>query len=62
MVGPLPVTEGQTTCIELNYIYNKGTGKQYIYNADEAEVAAFNIEVATGIQNITQDLLNGVSL
>ena len=61
MVGPLPVTEGQTTCVELNYIYNKGTGKQYIYNADQAQVAAFNIEVATGIQDITQDLLNGVS-
>lgn len=66
MVGPLPVTNGTatngtTSYAELNYIYNKGSGRQRVYNADALALATFNVEVGAGIADITQVLLNGVS-
>lgn len=65
MVGPLPVNNGTgangtTSYAELNYIYNKGIGRQRVYNADSLALAAFNVQVGAGIADITQALLNGV--
>ncbi|KAL9111597.1 MAG: hypothetical protein Q9187_007909 [Circinaria calcarea] len=66
MVGPLPATNGTATngtasYAELNYIYNKGSGRQRVYNADALALATFNVEVGAGIADITQALLNGTA-
>ena len=61
MVGPLPVDNTTTQYQELNYIYNKGVGRQNVYNADADAIAEFNLEVGSSIEDITKALLNGVS-
>ena len=60
-VGPLPVTKGSTTVVELNYPYNKGRGYQRLYDLDAAVISAFTYEVTANITDIVQLLLNGVS-
>lgn len=60
-VGPLPVANGTTTLAPLNAIYNKGKGYQRIYNIDALQIAAFTYQIATGVADLTQLLLNGVS-
>ncbi|OCL04443.1 amine oxidase catalytic domain-containing protein [Glonium stellatum] len=59
MVGPLPVTNGTTSCTPLNYIYNKGRGYQRVYNADAEALAAFNGKIGSEVLDITLQLLNG---
>lgn len=61
MVGPLPVQEGSTRYEELNYMFSSGRGRINVYNADTEAIAEFNLAVGTEIQNITKQLLNGVS-
>jgi primary-amine oxidase len=61
MVGPLPVQEGSTQYEELNYMFTSGRGRINVYKADSKAIAAFNLKVGADIQNITKQLLNGVS-
>lgn len=62
-VGPLPVTNGSTTLVPLDYLYNKGKAYQRLYasDADIPELIAFTYQIATSVADITQLLLNGVS-
>lgn len=60
MVGPLPISS-QTTLQPLNYIYNKGVGKQRIYHADLVEEIGFYAKIGASVADITLDLWNGVS-
>ena len=61
-VGPLPINNGTSTVAQLDYLYNKGRGYQRIYNVDAETMAAFTYTVAARISDITQQLLNGVSV
>lgn len=60
-VGPLPVANGSTTLNTLDAIYNKGKGYIRIYDQDSAALLAFSYQISTGVADITQSLLNGVS-
>ena len=60
-VGPLPVTDGETTIAPLNYIYNKGRGYQRIFDLDADALALYNYKIGASIADITQALLGGVS-
>ncbi|KAI2080782.1 hypothetical protein LOZ04_004158 [Ophidiomyces ophidiicola] len=58
MVGPLPVSS-RTTVQPLNYIYNKGIGKQRIFHTDLEEEIKFYKRVGASVADITRDLWNG---
>ncbi|EER23430.1 Copper amine oxidase, putative [Coccidioides posadasii C735 delta SOWgp] len=58
MVGPLPVSH-RTKVQPLNYLYNKGVGKQRIYHADINEEVAFYAKIGASVADITLDLWNG---
>ena len=60
-VGPLPVVNGSTTLASLDSIYNKGKGYIRVYDQDSVALVAFSYQISTGIADITQSLLNGVS-
>jgi len=61
-VGPLPVNNASTTVAPLDYIYNKGKGYQRIYDVDTDELAAFTYGIGANVADITQLLVNGVSV
>ena len=63
-VGPLPVANGTTTVTPLDDLYNKGKAYQRIYaaDADIPTLIAFTYSVSTAVADLTQLLLNGVSL
>lgn len=61
-VGPLPVVNGSTTLTTLDSIYNKGKGYIRVYDQDTTALLAFTYQISTSIADITQLLLNGVSL
>ena len=60
-VGPLPVVNGSTTLASLDSIYNKGKGYIRVYDQDSVALVTFSYQISTGIADITQSLLNGVS-
>ena len=60
-VGPLPVINGSTTLTSLDSIYNKGKGYIRVYDQDSVALIKFSYQISTGIADITQSLLNGVS-
>ena len=60
-VGPLPINNGTTSVVPLDYPFNKPEGGyQRIYNLDLLDIALFNFQVAANISDITMELLNGV--
>lgn len=59
MVGPLPISK-KTTLQPLNYLYNKGTGIQRVYDADFNALQDFLNQVGASVADITLDLWNGV--
>lgn len=60
MVGPLPISDS-TTLQPLNYLYNKGTGTQRVYDADDDALDDFMNKIGASIADITLALWNGVS-
>ena len=48
--------------MELNYIYNKGRGRQRVYDLDQEAIAAFTYTIGTKLADLTQPLLGGVSM
>lgn len=57
-VGPLPVT-AETSLVDLSWLSTKGQARVHKYNADEDAWSDWFAEIASDIQDITKDLING---
>ena len=60
IIGPLPVSN-QTTVQPLNYPFNKGVGRQRIYNADAGAYGDFLANISASVEDILMQMFNGVS-
>ncbi|KAL1876689.1 hypothetical protein Plec18167_005097 [Paecilomyces lecythidis] len=61
MVGPLPISD-TSTLQPLNYLYNKGTGTQRVYDADDDALDDFMNKIGASIADITLALWNGTAM
>lgn len=57
-IGPLPISD-ETKLMDISWLSTKGSTKIPNTFADEDAQGDFFIEVAAGLQDITQDLING---
>lgn len=61
IIGPLPVSN-ETTLEPLNYPFNKGVGRQRIYNADAEAYQQYLADVSASVEDILIEMFNGVSM
>jgi primary-amine oxidase len=61
IIGPLPVSN-QTTLAPLNYPFNKGIGKQRIFNADAQAYQQFLANISASVEDILIEMFNAVSI
>lgn len=61
MIGPLPLSD-KTTLQPLDYPFNKGVGRQRIYNADAGPYMEFLASISASVEDILITMLNGVSI
>ncbi|KAE8553836.1 hypothetical protein EYB25_002374 [Talaromyces marneffei] len=58
IIGPLPISK-KTTVQPLNYPFNKGVGRQRIYNADAGAYGDFLANVSKSVEDILMEMFNG---